>query len=102
MKKVHERHKRLGTRKKHQILSKGQRDLEILKEVRSREEKLADYRYNNRVQQNKQNDSFNKSLDDWSKKGFNTNLLDKDKQNLLSIVEKRVTSKADNLYARRN
>ena len=61
--------------------------MEILKEVRGREEKLADYRYKNRVQHNQQNDSFNKSLDDWSKKGFANSLLDKNKLDLLSQIE---------------
>ena len=102
MRKVHERHRRLETRKKTQILTKEQRDLEIVKEVRGREDKLVSFRYQNRVSHNVSSDTFNKSLDDWSKKGFAQSLLDKSKQELLSQVESKVSGVAGNLYARRN
>jgi len=52
MRKVHERHKRLETRKKESIITKEQRDLEVVKEVRGREDKLVEFRYRNRVAQN--------------------------------------------------
>jgi len=52
MRKVHERHRRLETRKKNQILTKGQRDLDLIKEVRGREDKLVEFRYRNRVSHN--------------------------------------------------
>ena len=52
MKKVHERHRRLETRKKNQIMDKESRDLEVVKEVKGREDKLVQFRYRNRVAHN--------------------------------------------------
>ena len=49
MQKVHERAKRLATRKKAEIIGKEQKDLETVNEVRKREQKLVDYRYRNTV-----------------------------------------------------
>ena len=70
MKKVHERHRRLEIRKKTSIMTKEEKDLSLFKEVREREAKLVDQRYRNKVIQNVKSEGFNKSLDDWSRKGF--------------------------------
>jgi len=100
MRKVHERHRRLETRKKTKILSKEQRDLALIREVRDREDKLVEFRYRNIVQHNLNSDTFNKSLDDWSKKGFNASCIDKSKLELLTSIENKVNETKDNLYAR--
>lgn len=49
MQKVHERAKRLATKKKMEILSKERKNHDVVSEVRSRERKMVDYRYRNRV-----------------------------------------------------
>ena len=58
MKTIHERQKRLSSRKKMTIIDKELKDSEILKEVREREKKLIDYKYGNRVQHNMSSDNF--------------------------------------------
>ena len=50
--------------------TKEEKDLSLFKEVREREAKLVDQRYRNKVIQNVKSEGFNKSLDDWSRKGF--------------------------------
>lgn len=70
MKKVHMRAKRLATKKKYQILEKEDNDKKKLEEVRRKEQKLIDFRYRNRVQSIINEDKFNRSLDDWGKKGY--------------------------------
>jgi hypothetical protein len=47
-------------------------------EVRKREQKLVEFRYRNRVQNIVSSGRFDKSLDTWSRKGFNNQALDKD------------------------
>ena len=41
-----------------------------VEEVRRKEQKLIDFRYRNRVQSIINEDKFNRSLDDWGKKGY--------------------------------
>jgi len=49
MKKLHERAKRLATRKKMEILGKEMKDKNLVDEVKRREQKLVELRYNNRM-----------------------------------------------------
>lgn len=49
-----------------------------MQEVRKREQKMADYRYRNRVNSIFSAREYNKSLDNWAKKGFTNNSLSKD------------------------
>ena len=50
MKKVHERAKRLATRKKMEILGKEQTDKKLVDEVKRREQQLVGLRFKNRMQ----------------------------------------------------
>ena len=54
-------------------VSKNQNILNFIytvEEVRRKEQKLIDFRYRNRVQSIINEDKFNRSLDDWGKKGY--------------------------------
>lgn len=84
MTKVHARLKHLATKKKNEILNKEQVDLSNYKEKRKQSQKLVEYRYRNRVLSNINSDLFNKSLDSWAKRGFNTNSLGKQDLDLIS------------------
>ena len=77
MVKVHARQKRLATKKKNEILKKEHDDLSRVTEQRKEKHKLIDYRYRNRVQSMINSDQFNRSLDEWSKKGFAMSSLGK-------------------------
>lgn len=70
MKKLHERAKRLATRKKMEILGKEMKDKNLVDEVKRREQKLVELRYNNRMKNIENVQNYNQSLDDWGKKGF--------------------------------
>ena len=87
MKKLHERAKRLATRKKMEILGKEMKDKSLVDEVKRREQKLVDIRYNNRMKNIESVEKYNRSLDDWSKKGFLTNNLNKDSVELMNTLE---------------
>ena len=90
MKKTHERAKRLALRKKMEIMNKEDKDKQMFEEVRKREQKLVEFRYRNRVQNIIQSERYDKSLDGWSKKGFQSNALEKDQQELFSILDKKL------------
>ena len=60
---MHERAKRLATRKKMEIMGKEQKDLETVNEVKRREQKLVEYRYRNMVSRNIGNGEFTENLD---------------------------------------
>ena len=101
MQKVHERAKRLATRKKMEIMGKEQKDLETVNEVKRREQKLIDYRYRNMVARNIGNEEFTENLDNWAKMGYKGS-FGKDGQELLGMIEKRKASHTRNLYSRVN
>jgi hypothetical protein len=52
MKKVHTRAKRLETRKKNEILMNEQRNFEKVKNMKDKETKLVEFRYQNKVKYN--------------------------------------------------
>lgn len=87
MKKLHERAKRLATRKKMEILGKEMKDKNLVDEVKRREQKLVEIRYNNRMKNIENVQKYNRSLDDWGKKGFLTNTLNKDSIELMNTLE---------------
>ena len=87
MKKVHERAKRLATRKKMEILGKEIKDKSLVDEVRRRQERLVDIRYNNRMKNIESVEKYNRSLDDWGKKGFLTSTLNRDSVELMNTLE---------------
>ena len=53
-------------------MRKEQIDLSTFKDKRKQSQKLIEYRYRNRVQNNINSDMYIKTLDSWAKKGFNT------------------------------
>lgn len=90
MVKVHMRAKRLATRKKMEILGKEFQDKNQIQDMRKREQKLVEYRYRNRVQSIINSEKYNKSLDDWAKKGFMSNSLEKSDVELVSKIDKKL------------
>lgn len=87
MKKMNMRAKRLATRKKMEILEKEYNAKQLITEVRSREQKMVDYRYRNRVMSNKQQSEFSRHLDVWARKGFTNAALGKDDIELSASVD---------------
>ena len=83
-------------------MDKEEKDKQLVKEVQKRESKLVDFRYQNRVKHIHNANNYNKSLDDWAKKGFAGNTLDKAKMDTLGSLEKRMSDVNANLYARKN
>ena len=89
MKKLQMRNKRLETRKKMEILGKERNDKLIVSEVRKREQKMVDYRYRNRVASIFSAQDYNKSLDNWAKKGFANSSLNKDDLDIQTKIDKQ-------------
>jgi hypothetical protein len=87
MAKVHQRQKRLATRKKEDIMSKEVNNSTMVQEKRQRSQKLVDYRYRNRVLVQINTDQYNTSLNDWAKKGYTTSSLGKQDLELLSQID---------------
>lgn len=67
MKKVHTRAKRLETRKKNEIMQNERRNFEKVHNMKEKESKLVDFRYQNKVKYNYERSNFGKSMDIWSK-----------------------------------
>ena len=88
MKKLQQRQKRLETRKKLEILGKEHKDKALVQEVRKREQKMVDFRYRNRISSLLDERDYNKSLDNWAKKGFTTSGLPKDDVDLQVSIDK--------------
>ena len=84
MKKVHTRAKRLEARKKVEIMSKERKMQESVLHVKSKEQRLVDFRYQNKVKFNVEKGSFNKTMDDWASTGFSAKRLPKDQATILA------------------
>jgi len=83
-------------------MGKEEKDMRLVKEVHKRESKLVDFRYQNRVKHINNANNYNKSLDDWARKGFVGNTLDKGKMDTLVNLEKKMNDVNNNLYTRKN
>ena len=66
MKKVHTRAKRLEDRKKVEIMSKERKTQESVLNLKSKEQRLIDFRYQNKVKFNVEKDIYNKTMDSWA------------------------------------
>lgn len=62
MKKMHMRNKRLQARKKKEIITKEENDLKAVKTMRNKEQKLVDFRYENKVKYNMEKSNFSRSM----------------------------------------
>ena len=99
--KVHARQKRLATRKKNDIMRKEQIDLSTFKDKRKQSQKLIEYRYRNRVQNNINSDMYIKTLDSWAKKGFNTSQLPKSDLDMITLIDRRQSDQKEYIRSAR-
>lgn len=98
MKKVHTRAKRLEARKKVEIMSKERKMQESVLNLKSKEQRLVDFRYQNKVKFNVEKGSFNKTMDNWASTGFSSKRLPKDQATVLAqIDEKQNANKMENI-----
>lgn len=87
MMKVHQRQKRLATRKKEDIMKKELNNSTLVQEKRQRSQKLVDYRYRNRVLVQINTDQYTTSLNDWAKKGYTASSLGKQDLDILTQID---------------
>ena len=62
MKKLYTRQKRLDFRKKKEIISKEEKNGDAVKDMKTKEQKLVDFRYENKVKYNIEKDNFSRSM----------------------------------------
>ena len=93
MKKVHERAKRLATRKKMEILGKEQTDKKLVEEVKRREQQLVGLRFKNRMQNIMSVEKDVKALNDWARGGFTQASLAKDYADILVNLDSKYPKK---------
>lgn len=62
MKKLYTRQKRLDFRKKKEIISKEEKNGDQVKDMKAKEQKLVDFRYENKVKYNIERDTFSRSM----------------------------------------
>ena len=90
MKKVHTRAKRLETRKKAEIMMNERRNFEKVNNMKDKESKLVDFRYQNKVKYNYERQNFGKSMDVWSKMGFTNGRVPRESVSLLNKIEEKI------------
>jgi hypothetical protein len=90
MKKVHTRAKRLETRKKNEILANEHRNFEKVQNMKDKESKLVDFRYQNKVKYNYERSTFGKSMDVWSKQGYTNSKIPRESVSLLNKIEEKI------------
>ena len=93
MKKVHERAKRLATRKKMEILGKEQTDKKLVDEVKRREQQLVGLRFKNRMQNIMNVEKDTKALNDWARGGFTQASLSKDYVDIVHNIDSKYAKK---------
>ena len=94
MKKVHTRAKRLETRKKNEIIMTEQKNFEKVRNMKDKESKLVDFRYQNKVKYNYERQNFGKSMDIWSKQGYAGAKIPRESISLLTKIEERIQGSA--------
>tara|TARA_B110000305_G_C19337564_1_gene587388 strand:+ start:820 stop:1047 length:228 start_codon:yes stop_codon:yes gene_type:complete len=62
MKKLYTRQKRLDFRKKKEIIHKEEKNGDQVKDMKEKEQRLVDFRYENKVKYNIERDTFSKSM----------------------------------------
>eukprot|EP00356_Strombidium_inclinatum_P013083 CAMPEP_0170502754 /NCGR_PEP_ID=MMETSP0208-20121228/42494_1 /TAXON_ID=197538 /ORGANISM="Strombidium inclinatum, Strain S3" /LENGTH=158 /DNA_ID=CAMNT_0010782025 /DNA_START=1400 /DNA_END=1872 /DNA_ORIENTATION=+ len=90
MKIVHKRAKRLETRKKLEIMNKEKMNKESVRDTRYKEQRLVDFRFDNKVKHNFDRLHFSKTMDSWAMRGFSAKKFPKETISLLSRVEDRM------------
>jgi len=96
MKKVHSRAKRLEARKKIEIMSREQKTQESVLNLKSKEQRLVDFRYQNKVKLNVEKEEFSKTMDNWAQDGYSPKKLPTDQVPGKAPVDgKTRTSKLD-------
>ena len=62
MKKLYTRQKRLDFRKKKEIIHKEEKNGDQVKDMKEKEQRLVDFRYENKVKYNIERDTFSRSM----------------------------------------
>ena len=91
MKKLYTRQKRLDFRKKKEIISKEEKNGDAVKDMKTKEQKLVDFRYENKVKYNIERDNFSRSMQNWASQGFNNVKLPKETTEMAAKIENRIS-----------
>lgn len=94
IRKIHARAKRLEDKKKKEIMTNEEKNLVRITNQKNKEQKLIDFRYQNKVRFNVDKHYFNQTMENWAHSGFSakSNRMgqDKDFQGMQQSVESKI------------